>query len=82
MRWLLRTHYDNRAKIGRVATPLLVIHSPQDEVIPFEQGQRLFAAAAEPKEFLETSGGHNGPGYLGTEEWRARVRAFVERALP
>jgi uncharacterized protein len=82
VRWLLRVHYDNLAKIGRIGAPLLVIHSPDDEVVPFEQGQRLFAAAAEPKEFLETAGDHNGPGYLGKAEWRARVRAFVDRALP
>jgi len=82
VRWLLRTHYDNMGKIGRVGAPLLVIHSPDDEVIPFEQGQKLFGAAAEPKEFLVTAGSHNGPGYLGNAEWRARVRAFVERALP
>jgi len=82
VRWLLRVHYDNLAKIGRISAPVLVIHSPDDEVIPFEQGERLFAAAAEPKEFLETVGAHNGPGYLGKAEWRARVRAFVERALP
>ncbi len=82
VRWLLRTHYANLSKIGRVTTPLFLIHSPDDEVIPFEQGQKLFAAAAEPKELLVTAGGHNGPSYLGSEEWRARVRAFVERALP
>jgi hypothetical protein len=82
VRLLLRTHYDNLAKIGKVRGPLLLIHSPDDEIIPFEQGQKLFAAAAEPKELLVTAGEHNGPGYLGNEEWRARVRAFVERALP
>jgi fermentation-respiration switch protein FrsA (DUF1100 family) len=81
VRWLLRTHYDNLSKIGRVHTPLFLVHSPQDEVIPFEQGRRLFAAAAEPKEFLETAGGHNGPGWLGRGEWRARLSAFIERTL-
>jgi len=82
VRWLLRTHYDNLAKIGRVGAPLFVIHSPDDEVIPFEQGQRLCAAAVEPKELLVTAGGHNGPSYMGNQDWGARVRAFVERALP
>jgi len=82
VRLLLRTHYDNLSKIGKSGAPLLLIHSPDDEVIPFEQGQKLFAAAAEPKELLVTSGSHNGPSYLGKEEWRARVRAFVERTLP
>lgn len=82
VRWLLRTHYDNLGKIQRVQAPLFVIHSPDDEVIPFAQGQRLFAAAVEPKELLVTGGSHNGPSYLGNAGWAARVQAFVERALP
>ncbi|MBK7644837.1 MAG: alpha/beta hydrolase [Planctomycetes bacterium] len=82
VRLLLRVHYDSLAKIGHIGAPLLVIHSPQDEVIPIEQAQRLFAAAAEPKEFLETSGSHNGPSYLTRPEWQARVQSFVERTLP
>ena len=82
VRWLLRTHYDNLGKIRRVQAPLFLLHSPDDEVIPFEQGQRLCVAAAEPKEMLVTGGGHNDPSYLGNPEWAARVRAFVERALP
>jgi fermentation-respiration switch protein FrsA (DUF1100 family) len=82
VRWLLRTHYDNRSKIARVGAPVLVIHSPQDEVVPFALGQRLFDAAAEPKELLVTGGGHSGPSYVGNADWGARVRAFVERALP
>lgn len=82
VRLLLRTHYDNLAKIGKVGAPLLLVHSPDDEVVPFEQGRKLFAAAAEPKELLATAGGHNGPSYLARPDWRARVRAFVERTLP
>jgi fermentation-respiration switch protein FrsA (DUF1100 family) len=82
VRLLLRTHYDNLAKIGRIGAPLLLVHSPDDEVVPFELGRRLFDAASEPKELLVTAGGHNGPSWLGTPAWQARVRAFVERTLP
>lgn len=82
VRLLLRSHYDNLSKIGRVSTPVLVVHSPQDEVIPFAQAERLFAAAAEPKELLATAGSHNGPSYLARPEWQERVRAFAARALP
>ncbi|MCB9913560.1 MAG: alpha/beta hydrolase [Planctomycetes bacterium] len=82
VRLLLRVDYDSAAKIERIGAPLLVVHSPQDEVVPFAQGEALFAAAREPKELLVTSGGHNDAGWLARPAGLARVRAFVERTLP
>ncbi|WP_232802262.1 alpha/beta hydrolase [Alloalcanivorax mobilis] len=38
--------------------PLLLLHSHQDPVIPYAQGEALFAAAAEPKTFQALKGGH------------------------
>lgn len=70
VRLISRYHYNTLGKVGRIASPKLVIHSPQDEIVPYEQGRRIFEAAREPKEFLEISGGHNegflisGPAYV------------------
>ncbi|MBI4868782.1 MAG: alpha/beta hydrolase [Candidatus Wallbacteria bacterium] len=52
-------HYDNLGRIARVACPTLVIHGTPDEVIPFEHGRRVFAAAPEPKQFFDKGGLHN-----------------------
>ncbi|MEO7963439.1 MAG: alpha/beta hydrolase, partial [Gemmatimonadaceae bacterium] len=38
--------------------PKLFLHSPTDVVIPYEHGQRLYAAAQEPKRFVTIKGGH------------------------
>jgi fermentation-respiration switch protein FrsA (DUF1100 family) len=81
VRLLARIHYDNLAKIGELDVPLLVVHSPGDEIVPVEHGRRLFQAASEPKAFLETGGGHNDGGFLLQAEWQTRVAAFVEEAL-
>jgi fermentation-respiration switch protein FrsA (DUF1100 family) len=35
------------------------VHGTGDTVIPIEEGRRLFDAAAEPKKFYETAGGHS-----------------------
>ncbi|MCK6446194.1 MAG: alpha/beta hydrolase [Planctomycetes bacterium] len=64
VRWLASLRYDNLAKIGGLAAPVLIAHSPADELVPFEHAERLFAAAREPKTLLETSGGHNAGGPL------------------
>jgi len=40
---------------------VIVVHSPEDGYIPFDQGQRLFDAAPQPKILLPTAGPHMEP---------------------
>lgn len=82
VRLLSRLRYDNRAKIGRLAVPVLVIHSQQDEVVPFAHGQALFEAAREPRQLLVTTGGHNDGGFLRSEQHRGAVQQFLGSVLP
>ncbi|WP_290524023.1 alpha/beta hydrolase [Alcanivorax sp.] len=39
-------------------TPLLVMHSDEDEVVPYAHGERLYAAAQAPKTFQPLHGSH------------------------
>ena len=50
VRRLIHDTYDSLAKIAKIDAPLLVIHGTADRTVPFDQGQRLFAAATEPKD--------------------------------
>lgn len=59
VRRLTRFHYDIRAALAVIDCSLMIVHSRHDEIVPFAHGQALFAAAREPKEFLELRGGHN-----------------------
>lgn len=59
VRWLSRLDYNVQEKLQKVSCPVLVVHSQDDEIIPFTHGQALYAAANEPKRFLEIGGGHN-----------------------
>jgi len=52
--------FDSLARIGTLSVPLLVAHGDADDIVPFALGERLFAAAREPKRFLRVPGaGHN-----------------------
>ncbi len=51
--------YDNLAKLPKISSPILVLHSRHDEMVPFGMGVKLFEAANVPKEFVELDGGHN-----------------------
>jgi fermentation-respiration switch protein FrsA (DUF1100 family) len=79
-RWLVRTRFDNLSKIGRVRVPKLIVHSRMDEVVPFEMGQRLFAAAAEPKRalWLERSS-HNALFLVEEPPLGEALRDFLRR---
>src|SRR3989338_3385987 len=72
VRWLARIRYDTREYLRAVTAPVLIAHSPEDDIIPFEHGRALFAAANPPRQFLELSGGHND-GFIFTREALVRV---------
>lgn len=63
VRLLSRFRYDSREALRQVSCPVLIVHSPDDEIIPYEHGRRLYEAAGEPKSFLAIRGGHN-EGFL------------------
>jgi fermentation-respiration switch protein FrsA (DUF1100 family) len=50
--WLLRSQFDNLSKVATIPAPKLFVHSRADERVPFEMGERLYAAASEPKSAL------------------------------
>jgi uncharacterized protein len=66
-------------RIGSVRMPVLVIHGRDDATIPIRHGRRLFAAAPEPKEFLEVPGGHDDAYDVGQVEYQAGLRRFLAR---
>ena len=75
---LLRTRYDSLSKIGRVSTPLLVLHSREDEIVPYEQGRKLFEAAPDPKTFHTIEGsGHNETYLRGGEGYWQALQDFM-----
>lgn len=43
--------FDSLDRVAKLSVPLLVAHGDQDEIVPFELGERLFAAAPGPKRF-------------------------------
>ncbi|MBI4802746.1 MAG: alpha/beta hydrolase [Elusimicrobia bacterium] len=80
VRRLARIKYNNLERLPRIAAPVLIAHSRDDDIIPFSHGEALFAAAHEPKQFLVLSGGHNDSFLFARPEWAAQLSAFLERA--
>ena len=82
IRWCIRHHFKNKDKVGDIQAPLLIIHSPDDRVIPFRHGKELFDLATEPRQFLEIRGDHNEGFVLSMDIYRAGWDAFLAPMLP
>jgi len=78
---MLTQRFDSVTKIPHIACPKLILHGTDDQLIPIALGRRLFAAAAEPKQFIQTPGGHNNSGFTFTEEYIRKFADFVNGAL-
>lgn len=78
-RRLTRNRYDSEAKLAQLATPLLVLHSPADSLIPFAHAERLAAAHPGPVGLIATAGDHNDRGFRLRETWRAAVAQAIAR---
>ena len=64
--------------VRALTVPVFIAHGDQDEVVPYDLGQRLFAAANQPKQFLQVRGAHHNdvfaaPGLLDA------IAAFARR---
>ncbi len=80
-RLLSRLKFDNAEKITRVDEPLLVVHSPDDTIIPFEHGKKLYELASDPKQFLEIRGDHNEGFWQSGAAYTEGLDAFLREAL-
>ena len=79
VRWISRIQYNSLAQLQKIRVPLLVAHSPGDDLIPYAHGRRLYEAANEPKTFLELSGGHNEGFVFARDDWVKAVQEFLQR---
>jgi hypothetical protein len=80
--WLLVSQkYDSLKKIDKINMPKLIIHSQNDEIIPFRHGKRLFDQAREPKELYPMQGGHNDAFYIHSDECMQRIDNFLKKYI-
>jgi len=67
--------YDPIEWVHQLNVPLLMFHSPDDKTVPYDQGQKLFIAAPEPKQWVSTHGKHIAT--FSYPEWRDVTLKFL-----
>jgi alpha-beta hydrolase superfamily lysophospholipase len=78
---LLRFKYNTVEYLSRVKCPVLIVHSRDDEMMPFAHGQRLFETAEEPKQFLEITGAHNDGFITSGRRYQEGLNIFISENL-
>ena len=77
IRLVMRNPFESIVRVRNITAPMLFLHSPTDQIIPIEEGRRLFAAAPEPKQFVEVRGGHIDPADIDSAVYFGSIRAFL-----
>ena len=78
VRWLSRLRHSAEEFVRETNSPVLVIHSRDDEIVPFHHGESIFAAAREPRSLVEIHGTHNDAFLRDEARYLAGLRAFLD----
>ncbi len=75
---VMRYDFNIAQHIQRVNYPVLVLHSPEDEIMPFRLGRKVFELANEPKHFVRMRGGHNNGFLLSQPEYQQELERWLK----
>lgn len=76
-RLIARFRYDTRKELAQVSCPILILHSEEDEMIPFSHAKALSAAAAGTVSLVPLKGGHNEAPFVSRVAFDQGIRAFL-----
>jgi fermentation-respiration switch protein FrsA (DUF1100 family) len=76
-RWLSRLSHATRDYVRDVLCPILVVHSRDDEIIPFHHGEAIFASANDPRTLLAIRGTHNDAFLQDESAYIRGLRTFL-----
>ena len=69
--------YNIPGDLAGLRLPLLVVHSPDDESVPYALGQAIYQGYGGPKSFLRLKGSHNAGFLLDRENYAKGLEAFL-----
>ena len=78
--FVFSSRFDALSKIKNVGCPKLIIHSIDDEIVPFRLGEKLFDAAMPPKKFLRLRGSHNTAFLESDEQFKEGIKSFLKNS--
>lgn len=81
VRLLTRIHYPTLDFIGAIKSPVLIVHSRDDELVPFSHAKALYEAAGGPRELQEITGSHDEAFLQTGNDYLQTLDRFIDRVL-
>lgn len=76
-RMIVSEKYSAYKSIRNFKKPVLIIHSTEDDIIPFKLGQKIYANANTPKDFYEIKGCHMCGPQLYPEQIANKIKHML-----
>lgn len=77
LKLISRLRFPTRKYVQDLSCPVLVVHSTEDDLVPFAFGQKLFESAPMPKRLLKIEGGHNEGFLVSGKRYEQGVGDFL-----
>jgi len=78
---IARSRFASIEKVSSLGLPKLFLHARNDQTIPIAHGRRVFAAAAEPKEWVELDAGHGDAYSVERARYYGSIGSFIQRVV-
>lgn len=78
---LLRSRFPTQEYLPAVDAPILIIHSRDDELVPYTHAESLYAAADASRQLHNLEGGHNEGFLLSGKDYAHALQTFIDKAL-
>lgn len=75
---VMRYDFNTVKKMKNINYPVLVLHSPDDEIMPFHLGEKVFQSANQPKQFVPMRGGHNNGFVISQPEYEQAIDNWLK----
>lgn len=80
-RFVSKNAYNTLEYLKGVSCPVLIVHSPDDELVPFHHAKELYGSIKGPKSFAEIRGSHN-KGFIESQDvFVSSINDFIDRHL-
>ena len=81
VRLMMKYEYPTREYLRNISAPVIIMHSRDDQLIPFHHGEELYEVANTPKSLFEMNGAHGNAHMVTGEEYMRALDEFLENVI-